>query len=196
MCDIQATLDQPVVAPAKRLYTYAELVAEFPETNQPCELWDGELIMSPSPSFNHQKIVLNFYRRLHEWVSKRKLGEVVTGPLDMVLSPHRAMQPDVAFIAQDRLGIIHRAIHGPVDLAVEVISLGGRNRDRIEKRDLYEQYGVKEYWIIDPEAHTVEVLYLEEGRYRLHMRCTPDQTVASRLLTGFESPVNAIFSGE
>ena len=73
MSDIQATLDQPVVAPAKRLYTYDELVAEFPETNQPCELWDGELIMSPSPSFNHQKIVLNFYRRLHEWVSKRKL---------------------------------------------------------------------------------------------------------------------------
>ena len=196
MSDIQATLDQPVVAPAKRLYTYDELVAEFPETNQPCELWDGELIMSPSPSFNHQKIVLNFYRRLHEWVSKRKLGEVVTGPLDMVLSPHRAMQPDVAFIAQDRLGIIRRAIHGPVDLAVEVISLGNRNRDRIEKRDLYEQYGVKEYWIIDPEAQTVEVLYLEEGGYRLHMRCTADQTVASRLLSGFESPVNAIFFGD
>src|SRR5213595_2963794 len=98
----------PVPPPPVRRYTYDELVAEFPETNQPCELWDGELIMSPSPSFNHQKIVLNFYRRLHEWVSKRKLGEVVTGPLDMVLSPHRAMQPDVAFIAQDRLGIIRR----------------------------------------------------------------------------------------
>ncbi len=196
MSDTQATLDQPVVAKEKRLYTYDELVAEFPETNQPCELWDGEIIMSPAPSFNHQKIVLRFYRRLHEWVSKRKLGEVVTGPIDMELSPHRVMQPDVAFIAQDRLGIIHRAIHGPVDLAVEVISLGGRNRDRIEKRDLYEQYGVKEYWIIDPEAQTVEVLYLEEGRYRLHMRSTADQTVASRLLSGFEAPVSGIFFGE
>src|SRR5438128_2179347 len=160
MTEGRATLEQPVNPPAKRLYTYDELVAEMPETNQPCELWDGELIMSPSPSFDHQKIVLNFYRRLHDWVSQRKLGEVVTAPIDMVLSPHRAVQPDVAFIAHDRLGIIQKAIHGPVDLAVEVISLGRRNRDRIEKRDLYEQYGVKEYWIIDPEARTVEVLCL------------------------------------
>ena len=106
------------------------------------------------------------------------------------------MQPDVAFIAQDRLGIIRRAIHGPVDLAVEVISLGNRNRDRIEKRDLYEQYGVKEYWIIDPEAQTIEILYLESSRYRLVMRCTGDQTAASRLLPGFELPANAIFYGE
>jgi Uma2 family endonuclease len=195
----RATLEKPVekpVPPAKRLYTYAELVAEMPETNQPCELWDGELIMPPAPSFDHQKILLRFYRRLHEWVTKRKLGEVIAAPIDMVLSPHRVTQPDVAFIAQDRLGIIGRVINGPVDLAVEVISLGNRNRDRIEKRDLYEQYGVKEYWIIDPEAQTVEVLFLENGRYRLLMRCTGDQIAASRLLPGFETAANAVFFGD
>src|SRR5207247_3519504 len=103
---------------------------------------------------------------------------------------------DVAFIAQDRLRIIRKAIHGPVDLAVEVISLGGRTRDRIEKRDLYEQYGVKEYWIIDPEAQTVEVLCLEEGRYRLLMRCTIGQTAASRLLPGFEVAISPLLQGE
>src|SRR5216683_2045445 len=181
MSDTQATLDQPVVAKEKRLYTYDELVAEFPETNQPCELWDGELIMSPAPSFDHQEIVFRFARQLYEWVAKRKLGKVIIAPIDMVLSPHRAMQPDVAFIAQDRLGIIRRVIHGPVDLAVEVISLGNRNRDRIEKRDLYEQYGVREYWIIDPEAQTVEVLFLENGRYRLLARCMSGETAESRL---------------
>src|SRR5438045_71839 len=114
----------------------------------------------------------------------------------MILSPHRVTQPDVAFIAKDRLGIIGRVIHGPVDLAVEVISLGKRNRDRIEKRDLYEQYGVKEYWIIDPEAQTVEILFLEGGRYSLLMRCTGDQIAASRLLPGFECVANAIFFGD
>src|SRR6266446_2572471 len=192
----RATLEPTAIPPAKRLYTYDELVAEFPETNQPCELWDGELIISPAPSFNHQEIALSFYRRLHDWFSKRSLGKVIAAPIDMVLSPRRVTRPDVAFIAQDRLGIIRKAIHGPVDLAVEVISLGGRTRDRIEKRDLYEQYGVKEYWIIDPEAQTVEVLCLEEGRYRLLMRCTGNETVSSRLLPGFESPVNAIICGE
>src|SRR2546423_9439236 len=110
----------------------------------------------------------------------------------MILSAHGLTQPDVAFIAKDRLGIIGRVINGTVDLAVEVISLGNRNRDRIEKRDLYEQHGIKEYWIIDPEAQTVEVLFLEKnGRYRLLMRCAGDQMASSRLLPGFEFAANA-----
>ena len=195
MNESQATLEQPV-APAKRLYTYDELVAEFPETNRPCELWDGELVMSPAPSFDHQEIVLRIARWVQDWVSARKLGKVITAPIDMVLSPHRAMQPDVAFIAQSRLNIIDRAIRGPVDLAVEVISLGNRNRDRIEKRDLYEQYGVKEYWIVDPEAQTVEVLHLENARYRLLVRATLGQSFTSKLLPGLELSVNAILFGE
>ncbi len=81
---------------ARRLYTYEELAAELPETNQPCELWDGELVMSPAPSFYHQEIALRFYRRLHDWVSLNRLGKVIASPIDMVLSPHRAVQPDVA----------------------------------------------------------------------------------------------------
>ena len=193
MSGSQVTVEPTAPTPSKRLYTYDELVAELPETNLPCELWDGEVIMPPAPSFDHQEIVLRYYRRLYAWVSESKLGKVVTGPIDMVLSPHRAFQPDVAFIAQDRLGIIRKAIHGPVDLAVEVISLGNRSRDRIEKRDLYEQYGIKEYWIVDPEAQTVEVLSLENGRYRLLARCTGDQIAESRLLPGFHLTANSLF---
>jgi Uma2 family endonuclease len=79
-----------------------------------------------------------------------------------------------------------------VDLAAEVISLGGRNRDRIDKRDLYEQYGVKEYWLIDPEARTVEVLHFENDRYQLFMRATPGQAAASKLLNGFDVSVTEL----
>lgn len=87
-------------------------------------------------------------------------------------------------------------INGAVDLAVEVISLGNRERDRIKKRDLYEQYGIKEYWLIDPEAKTVEVLFLEHGRYDLHMRCKPGEIARSKLLPGFEVAVAPLFQGE
>jgi Uma2 family endonuclease len=191
-----AILDQSATAPAKRHYTYDELVAEMPETNLPCELWDGELIMSPAPSFFHQEIMLRFYRRLDDWVREHKLGKVITSPIDMVLSPHRVVQPDVAYISRDRLNIVTKTINGPVDLAAEVISLGNRNRDRIEKRDLYEQYGIKEYWLIDPEAQTVEVLHLENGRYQLLMRCKPGETAVSKLLPGFDMPVTALFLSE
>jgi len=185
-------IEQPAPIPAKRLWTYEELVAEMPETHQPCELWDGELIMSPTPSYYHQKVVLCFYRQLYDWVFSHRLGEVVAAPIDMVLSPRRVAQPDVVYISRDRLGIIGRVINGPVDLAAEVISLGDRNRDRIEKRDLYEQYGVREYWLIDPEAQTVEVLHLEDGRYQLFMRCTPGPTAASKLLPGFTAEVASL----
>jgi Uma2 family endonuclease len=196
MNDGPAMLDSLVRTAPKRLFTYDEVVAEFPETNEPCELWDGELIISPSPSFFHQKIVIRVSRWLDDWVTQRNLGEVIVSPLDMVLSPHRVTQPDIGFIAKDRLSIIGRVINGPVDLAIEVISLGNRNRDRIEKRDLYEQYGVKEYWIIDPEAETVDVLWLENGRYQLFMRSGAGQLASSRVLPGFELPVTSIFQKE
>jgi Uma2 family endonuclease len=176
-----------------RLYTYTELVAEMPETNQPHELWDGELIMSPTPSFFHQEIAFRFHRALHDWVKAHQLDKVIGAPLDMVLSPHRAVQPDVAFIAGERLDIIQRVLMGPADLVAEVVSLQGRSRDRIEKRDLYEQHGVKEYWIIDPEPETVDVLALEGGRYELVKRSQIGEVAASRLLLGFEINLDLLF---
>jgi Uma2 family endonuclease len=194
-----STITEPLTAPpppARRLYTYDELVAEMPETNQPHELWDGELIVAPAPFFGHQEIALRLYRALHGWVKPRALGKVIAAPVDMVLSPHRAVQPDVAFIAADRLNIIQQVIAGPADLVAEVVSLGGRHRDRIEKRDLYEQYGVKEYWIIDPEPETVDVLVLVNGRYELAMRCGPADIAKSRLLPGFEMAGPELFHGD
>jgi Uma2 family endonuclease len=188
-------LEKPKLDSIPERLTYDEVVARFPESNQPCELWDGELIMSPSPSFYHQKIVYRLHRALDNWVSKHRLGEVVGAPIDMVLSPHRVTQPDVAFIAQDRLKIVERVIMGPADLVAEVISLEGRQRDRIHKRDLYEQYGVKEFWLIDPEAETVEVLFLEGPRYEVLARCRPGQSAASKLLPGFEVEVQELFQG-
>lgn len=186
----------PGVPETRRLYTYDELVAEMPETNQPHELWDGVLTISPTPSFLHQEIAFRFQRALHDWVATRGLGKAIGAPIDMVLSPHAAVQPDVAFIAKERLAIIQRVIMGPADLVAEVVSLGGRNRDRIEKRDLYEQHGVKEYWMIDPEPETVEVLALVDGRYELVKRSRPGEIAASRLLPGFEVFVAYLFCGE
>ena len=176
-----------------RRWTFDELAAELPETNLPTELWDGELIMPPAPSFFHQDIVGHFYKLLDGWVRRHRLGKVGIAPIDMVLTPHRTTQPDVVFISKERLRIIKRAIHGAADLVVEVISPDSRRRDRIDKRDLYEQHGVREYWLIDPEASTVEVLYLESGEYLLLGRWHSGQRARSRLLKGFEVSVAELF---
>ena len=203
----EALISEPALVPApgsrpsprvdvRRCYTYDEVLAEFPETNQPCELCDGELIFMASPSFYHQKVVLRFFRFLEDWVQARGLGEVIASPIDMVLSPHQVRQPDVAYIARERLHIIGRAINGPVDLAAEITSLdgGGRQRDRFDKRDLYEQYGIKEYWMIDPDARTVEVLFLQSGTYVLHGRFGGGGSAQSRLLEGFSLAVDPLFA--
>ena len=68
------TIEQAAPPPARRLWTYEELVAEMPESNQPCELWDGELVMSPTLSYYHQKVVLCFYRQLQATPRLRHRG--------------------------------------------------------------------------------------------------------------------------
>lgn len=179
---------------SERRWTYAELAAELPESNQPMELWDGELTMSPSPSFFHQQIVDRFHDLLKQWVRSNKLGETVSAPMDMVLSPRRAVQPDVVFVSNAKLGLVNERLMGAADLVAEVVSPTSRQRDRIEKRDLYEQHGVLEYWLIDPEAQTVEVLHLEQGAYHLVGRSRPGEVAQSRLLAGFTVPVSVLFA--
>ncbi len=187
-----AQAEKPLAPLEPRRYTYDELVAVMPESTQPSELREGRLIMSPAPSFQHQRIVMRLARLLDQWVVQHDLGEIVTSPIDMVLAPGQAVQPDIVFIAKQRLGIIQRVIIGPGDWVAEVISPGGKTRDRIEKRDLYEQYGIKEYWIIDPDSGTIDVLFLAAGRYDLVMRVGPGETAKSRLLPAFSVAVDGI----
>jgi Uma2 family endonuclease len=187
---------KPRLTPAKwknRRWTFDELVAELPESNLPTELWDGELIMSPSPSLSHQRILARLFKALDAWVEQHRLGETVLAPIDMVLTTSRVTQPDVVFISNERLGIMKERIMGAADLVAEILSPGSRRRDRIDKRDLYEQHGIREYWIIDPEAKTVEVLHLEKGTYQLVGRWHPGERAQSRLLKGFELPVSPLF---
>ena len=176
------TMPQPE---AKRLWTFDQLAAEMPETNQPTELWDGELIMSPSPRPSHQNIVAHFWQALNTFVSTHDLGRVFLSPCDVVLTQTRAVQPDVLYVSRAKLGIIKDRIEGVPDLVVEVISEGSWRRDRIDKKALYEQSGLPEYWIVDPETRTIEVFVLDQGTYRLHGRASDAEPASSRLLAGF-----------
>ncbi len=176
-----------------RRWTYDELLGAMPESNALIELWNGEIVMSPSPSFFHQKLIIRFHNQLLAWVTARNLGETCLAPIDMILTQSNVAQPDVLFIAKDRLSIIQDRVRGAADLVAEIISPTSRQRDRIEKRDLYEQHGIKEYWMIDPDAQTVEVLTLENGEYRLAGRWRPGETARSVLLAGFEVSVNTLF---
>lgn len=176
---------------AKRFWTYDEMLAELPETNVPTELWDGEIVMSPTPTPSHQTIVLKLVRAMDDFVREKKAGTVFVSPLDVVLSQHRVVQPDVFFISKANHDIIQDRIRGVPDLVVEVISQTWK-RDRMEKKALYEQFGVSEYWIVDPESRAIEVFVLVKGIYQLHSKGTGTTAAKSRLLPGLKISFNQL----
>jgi Uma2 family endonuclease len=91
------------------------------------------------------------------------------------------------FIAQARMGIVQDHVAGAPDLVLEVISAGSWQRDRIQKKALYEQAGVAEYWIIGPDAKAIEVFTLTKGAYQLNSKVTGKTPARSKLLAGFKT---------
>jgi len=158
------------------------------------ELIEGELLMTPSPKLSHQVIARNLFVRLDAFVRAHVLGEALFAPMDVHLPSGDVVQPDVLFVAAANAGIMQDWIRGAPDLLVEIISPEGVERDRLVKRDLYARNGVKEYWLVDPEAHSVEVLGLNaSGRYEPSGYFEERDTVVSRVLAGLALPVVKLF---
>jgi Uma2 family endonuclease len=129
------------------------------------ELIEGELYMTPSPRPRHQEITGNISDALRAFVKKHGAGKVFFAPLDVFLPSGSVVQPDLIFIARENFSIIQERIEGVPDLCVEVVSPRGAERDRIVKRRLYAENGVPEYWIVDDESKSVEVLTLDGREY-------------------------------
>lgn len=134
------------------------------------ELIDNQLYRSPSPVFNHQKTVQEIFRKLCGQVIDRGKGEVIIAPFDVYLDEIKSVvQPDIIVVLNENRNIIDGKgyIHGVPDLLVEVLSPNNRNHDLVLKKDLYEHFGVKEYWIIDPERKLSSVFELINRQYNL-----------------------------
>jgi Uma2 family endonuclease len=87
------------------------------------------------------------------------LGLVLAVPIDVRLAPSVVMIPDLIFIAQERLGIVGpKAIEGPPDLVVEILSPSTRRRDQGRKREIYARFGVPEYWLLGPGTRSMTAL--------------------------------------
>ena len=175
-------------------WTYERLCADLDETNQPCELWHGRLIASPSPTPFHQIIAYRLQDALHRWVDRRKLGVVLGAPSDVVLAPDLALQPDVLFIAKARQNIIKTHVYGAPDLVMEVVSPDRPRRDYKDKKEQYEAHGVREYWIVDPDRQRIEVWSLQGDFYQLAGVYSGKQLAASALLPGFNVRVDRIIA--
>ena len=123
---------------------------------------------------------------LNRHVRAHRLGRVLVSPVDVVFSGGKVVQPDVVFVSVAKKSIIENCVRGVPDLLVEVISEGSWRRDRVDKKALYEQFGVAEYWIIDPDSQLIEVFALARGTYRQHARGVGAEKVSSKFLPGLK----------
>ena len=149
----------------KQKLDYDDL-AHVPDDGQRYELLDGELHVTPSPSPLHQRVSKRLQRQLEAYFEGRGLGEVFNAPLDVILSFHDIVEPDL-IVVTDPAQISARAIEGPPTLAVEVLSPTSEHRDRGVKARRYAELGVPHYWIVDLEARAIECHAVREGPYRL-----------------------------
>jgi Uma2 family endonuclease len=146
--------------------TWADLQA-IPDDGNQYEVIGGELYVMTAPIPIHQELIMRLAFALHALVTARDLGRVYVSPIAVELSDHDIVQPDILFIAKDRLGIVKKdRIIGAPDLVVEAFSPSTRSKDRMEKTDLYARSGVREYWQVDPRWRSVMVLALQDGAYQ------------------------------
>ncbi|MBA3944325.1 MAG: Uma2 family endonuclease [Herpetosiphonaceae bacterium] len=163
----------PVVHPADHIlgpeqgqWTYTDYAA-VPNDGHRYEVIEGVLYMAPAPGSAHQSAnnLLQTYLTIH--VQFTGLGRVFGPPFDVELAPGTVVQPDVTVVLAPNLGVVTpRGIVGAPDLVVEIASPGTATHDRSTKLHAYSGAGIREYWIADPHAYTVELLVLEHGSYR------------------------------
>lgn len=179
-------------------FTYEDYKSLPQSETKQYELLRGDLIMVPSPTEAHQRVSRNLEFLLWQFIKEKELGHLYDAPLDVVFGKgdeREVVQPDIFYIAQNRSKIItEQEIQGPPDLIIEIISSGNEKYDRGYKTTLYSRYGVKEYWLVDPERKMVEVLNLEEKGFQQSGLYGENEKVTSRLLEGLEIDLNQVFT--
>jgi Uma2 family endonuclease len=175
------------MAVKSKLWTYDDYIELIKQNNDKrYEIINGELIELMPPNIKHQKISIELSSILNFYVKKKRLGEVFAAPCEVKLGDY-PYEPDIIFVSNSNIGIIEKnRIVGSPDLIIEIMSPESRKRDKVEKYRIYEEYCVKEYWIIDPDKNSVNVYILEDGKYRLSQELTETGVLKSSVIRGFE----------
>lgn len=190
-------------------WTYEDWL-RLPDNGWRYEVIKGVLYVTPAPKPRHQAISRELEDRMWTFVKAHNLGQVFYAPIDVFLPGQETpVQPDIIFIARDRLDIVRpdEGIYGAPDLIVEVLSPSDWIKDREEKLALYAETGVREYWIVAPKpygakyydqslgkAPSIDVYTLREAGYELQGRWGMGEVARSEVLPGFSVVVDEIFN--
>jgi Uma2 family endonuclease len=142
------------------------------------ELIDGELVEVEVPKRRHERLVMVIGGALRAWARERLAGQVLGSGYKIRITEKRGVMPDVQFFRSGNIPPAHQEeglTEGHPDLVVEVVSPSSRRYDRVLKTRWYASIGVPEYWIVDPEARTVERLVLDQGRWSIATTAAGDE---------------------
>ena len=176
----------------RKKITYADYLKI--DDNNRYEIFNGELLMVPAPSTSHQSVSRNLEFLIWNYVKQKDLGKVFYAPTDVVLDGDEVFQPDIVFIKSANLHIIGKdAIKGVPDLIVEIVSPSSTFYDTVEKKDVYEKYGVKEYWLVFPDERVIEIFILGKEGYVEFCKSKKKGIVTSSILEGLEIDSKDVF---
>ena len=174
--------------------TYQDYL-DMPESDDRYELIDGELYMAPTPIPEHQIFLFYLAKVVEEFVTRNRLGRIIISPQDVIIHEDIVVQPDMMFVSNERMHIIKwgHYVQGTPDLVVEVLSPSTARYDRTLKRERYAQFGVREYWIVDIVARTIEVNVSDGSKFTVDGVYGEGETVKSPLLSGLEFDIYEVF---
>ncbi len=169
----------------------------FPEDGNRYEIIDGELFVTRSPHWNHQRALGRIYQALATWSQQTQQGEAMITP-GLIFSGSTNVIPDVVWISDARLAHLlddRGHLSGAPELVVEVLSRTEQDqrRDRETKLKLYSIQGVLEYWILDYEQQRVEVYHRNQGSLERVATLLGADHLTSPLLPEFRCPVVSLF---
>lgn len=165
--------------------------AELPESNKIIELINGEVIVAPAPFDRHQKSLGQLHLKLGNTI---ETGEWRFAPCDVYLDEFNVVQPDLFWVSPENQNchLIDNYWHGAPDLVIEILSPGTTRRDRDVKYNLYEQAGVREYWIVDALELYIEVYSLQNEKFVRQGLYGQGETFVSAALNGVTLNLDAL----
>lgn len=184
------------ISPTRKKWT-AEEVAQIDDEIRR-ELHDGEIVEMPSPALNHQKLYLRLLYLLNHWLQSGGTGLLYAQPVDLRVSGFRTLIPDLCFYASTDTTLAEepngKYLVGAPDLVVEIISPSSEQIDRVYKRRVYAEMGVRYYWLLNPETKIFEAMKLENGRYELEAAMIDEGTFSPELFPALEIDLVALFA--
>ncbi len=145
-----------------RKLDYADYAA-IADDGKRYEILEGGLHVTPAPSTAHQHASKRLQRQIEAYFEGRSLGEVFDAPIDVILSAHDVVQPDLVVARPEQVS--QRGLEGAPLLVVEILSPATREHDRNRKAARYAALSVPHLWLVDPDVRRVECCRLEHGRY-------------------------------